>query len=71
MDTLKAEIAAKRKVLQDDTAGNLRPTKYLRRGEIERLREEKESKEREERREIKEAACQEAKAKVMKEAKVS
>lgn len=69
MDTLKAEIAAKRKVLQDDTAGNLRPTKYLRRGEIERLREEKESKEREERREIKEAACQEAKAKVMKEAK--
>lgn len=48
MEALKAEVAAKRKALQDDTG---RPTKYMRRGDIERLQEEqqvKEAKEREE-----------------------
>lgn len=53
MDALKAEIAVKRKALQEDPA-LARPTKYMRRGEIERLKEErerkdKEAKEREER----------------------
>jgi pre-mRNA-splicing factor 18 len=49
MEALKAEVAAKRKALQDDTT---RPTKYMRRGDIERLQKEeeqlKEAKEREE-----------------------
>ncbi|TFK70297.1 Prp18-domain-containing protein [Pluteus cervinus] len=56
MDTLKAEIAAKRKVLQDDTTTNPRPSKYMRRGDIERLKEEQEAKRREEERQAKEAA---------------
>ncbi|PPQ73180.1 hypothetical protein CVT26_014779 [Gymnopilus dilepis] len=46
MDALKAEIATKRKALQDDPLLAGRPTKYMRRGEIERLREEQEQKER-------------------------
>ncbi|KAI0077257.1 Prp18-domain-containing protein [Panus rudis PR-1116 ss-1] len=47
MDALKAEIMLKRKTLEElPTAG--RPTKYIRRGEIERLKEEQERKEREE-----------------------
>ena len=45
MDALKAEIAVKRKALTEDTA---RPSKYMRRGDLERLREERERKEREE-----------------------
>ncbi|TFY74520.1 hypothetical protein EWM64_g9493 [Hericium alpestre] len=45
MDALKAEIASKRKALDDGTA---RPSKYVRRGELERLKEEHERKEREE-----------------------
>ena len=49
MDALKAEIASKRKVLQDDPIASSRPTKYMRRGDIERLKEEQELKEREER----------------------
>lgn len=53
MDALKAEIAVKRKALQDPVLA-ARPTKYIRRGELERLKEErerdeKEAKEREER----------------------
>ncbi|KAF9554012.1 Prp18-domain-containing protein [Agrocybe pediades] len=48
MDLLKAEIASKRKALQEEPIAEGRPTKYMRRGEIERLREEKERREREE-----------------------
>lgn len=44
MDALKAEIASKRKNLQDDSG---RPTKYMRRGELEKLKEEQERQERE------------------------
>jgi pre-mRNA-splicing factor 18 len=48
MDALKAEIASKRKILQDDSVESLRPTKYMRRGDIERLKQEQELREREE-----------------------
>ncbi|KAE9403653.1 Prp18-domain-containing protein [Gymnopus androsaceus JB14] len=47
MNGLLAEVAAKRKAITDDKL-NTRPTKYMRRGEIERLREEEERKEKEE-----------------------
>lgn len=46
MDALKAEIATKRKTLEGDGP---RPNKYMRRGDIEREREELERKEREQR----------------------
>ncbi|RPD60962.1 Prp18-domain-containing protein [Lentinus tigrinus ALCF2SS1-7] len=46
MDALKAEIANKRKAL-DIPAVDGRPTKYMRRGELERLKEEQERKVRE------------------------
>jgi len=49
MDALKAEIVAKRKAIQHDPNGVDRPTKYMRRGDVERLREEQELKNREER----------------------
>ncbi|KZS92357.1 Prp18-domain-containing protein [Sistotremastrum niveocremeum HHB9708] len=42
MDLLKAELANKRKALESETAD--RPKKYLRRGEIERLKAEEERK---------------------------
>ncbi|KIM39702.1 hypothetical protein M413DRAFT_446605 [Hebeloma cylindrosporum] len=42
MDALKAEIASKRKLLQDEPFSAERPTKYMRRGDIERLRQEQE-----------------------------
>lgn len=45
MDALKAEIATKRKAIQDDVQG---PSKYMRRGDLERLKAEKEQKAREE-----------------------
>ncbi|KAI0774965.1 pre-mRNA splicing factor [Trametes elegans] len=48
MDALKAEIAVKRKALDIPAPEGARPTKYMRRGELERLREEQERKEREE-----------------------
>ncbi|KZT02893.1 Prp18-domain-containing protein [Laetiporus sulphureus 93-53] len=48
MDALKAEIAVKRKALREDPVLAQRPTKYMRRGDIERLKEERERKEREE-----------------------
>jgi pre-mRNA-splicing factor 18 len=48
MDALKAEIASKRKTLQDDLVESSRPTKYMRRGDIEKLKEEQELKAREE-----------------------
>ncbi|CCM04695.1 uncharacterized protein FIBRA_06881 [Fibroporia radiculosa] len=47
MDALKAEIANKRKVFEAEPILS-RPTKYMRRGDIERLKEENERKEREE-----------------------
>ena len=45
MDALKAEIATKRKAIQDDVQG---PSKYMRRGDLERLKVEQEQKAREE-----------------------
>jgi pre-mRNA-splicing factor 18 len=45
MDALKAEIASKRKALDNVPP---RPNKYMRRGDIERLKEEEELKAREE-----------------------
>ncbi|KAA1467417.1 Prp18-domain-containing protein [Dentipellis sp. KUC8613] len=45
MDALKAEIASKRKALGE---GSSRPSKYVRRGELERMKEEEERKAREE-----------------------
>ncbi|CDO74367.1 hypothetical protein BN946_scf184355.g15 [Trametes cinnabarina] len=48
MDALKAEIAMKRKALEIPVPEGARPTKYMRRGELERLKEEQERKEREE-----------------------
>ena len=45
MDALKAEIASKRKTLDN---GQQRPNKYMRRGDIERMKEEEEQKAREE-----------------------
>ncbi|TFY59425.1 hypothetical protein EVJ58_g5781 [Rhodofomes roseus] len=47
MDALKAEIAVKRKALQEDPALAHRPTKYMRRGDLERLKEEREREEKE------------------------
>ena len=47
MDALKAEIATKRKAIQDDPLAN-RPNKYMRRGDIERLREQEAQKARDE-----------------------
>jgi pre-mRNA-splicing factor 18 len=49
MDALKAEIASKRKAFQDIPAETSRPTKYMRRGDIEKLKQEQEAKAREER----------------------
>jgi pre-mRNA-splicing factor 18 len=45
MDALKAEIASKRKARDN---GPPHPNKYMRRGDIERMREEEEQKAREE-----------------------
>ncbi|KIK63201.1 hypothetical protein GYMLUDRAFT_57923 [Collybiopsis luxurians FD-317 M1] len=71
MDGLLAEVAAKRKAISDDQL-NPRPNKYMRKGEIERLREEKERQEKAEK-EAKEAAEKQRKeeaAKARREAKV-
>ncbi|KAF9223559.1 Prp18-domain-containing protein [Gyrodon lividus] len=46
MDALKAEIALKRKTVETDLT--LRPTKYMRRGEIERVKQEEEQRAKEE-----------------------
>ena len=51
MDALKAEIAQKRKAVDTNTNG--RPQKYMRKGDLERLKEEEERKAREEK-EVKE-----------------
>lgn len=45
MEALKAEIALKRKSVNNDTS---RPAKYMRRGDVEKMKEEQERKEREE-----------------------
>lgn len=50
MNGLLAEVAAKRKAITNDKL-NSRPSKYMRRGEIERLREEEELKEKAEKEE--------------------
>ena len=65
MDALKAEIALKRKSLQELPLGDGRPTKYMRRGDIERLKEEQERKAKEE----KEAKKREEARKKEKEAR--
>ncbi|RDB30999.1 Pre-mRNA-splicing factor 18 [Hypsizygus marmoreus] len=62
MDALKAEVSAKRKALQEDPVASLRPTKYMRRGDIERLKEEAKAREAKER---EEAAQREAEAKAI------
>lgn len=59
MEFLKAEIAQKRKALQEETSNAPRPNKYMRRGELEKLKEEQERKERE----AKEREREEAKTK--------
>ena len=43
MDFLKSEIASKRKLIEDDAP---RPNKYMRRGDVERLRVEHEERQR-------------------------
>lgn len=45
LDALKSEIATKRKLATEDVS---RPTKYMRRGELEKLKAEQERKEKEE-----------------------
>jgi pre-mRNA-splicing factor 18 len=55
MDALKAEIASKRKALQEEPLLAHRPTKYMRRGDVERLRQEYEQNAQEERRKLEEA----------------
>lgn len=45
MEALKAEIAAKRKALDDVSSS--RPQKYMRRGDLERMKEEQERQARE------------------------
>ena len=44
LDALKAEIATKRKLVTDE---NSKPSKYMRRGELEKLKEEEELKRKE------------------------
>ncbi|TBU43251.1 pre-mRNA splicing factor [Dichomitus squalens] len=51
MDALMAEIALKRKALDVPAPDGARPTKYMRRGEIERLKEEQERREKEQKEE--------------------
>ncbi|KAG6896560.1 hypothetical protein C0992_007453 [Termitomyces sp. T32_za158] len=63
MDALRAEINSKRKALQDET---FRPTKYMRKGDIERMKEEAKVREQRERDEATQRES-EAKALVRKE----
>ncbi|KAI0688096.1 Prp18 domain-containing protein [Cytidiella melzeri] len=48
MNALKAELALKRKTLEAIPVADARPTKYMRRGDLERLKEEQERKVKEE-----------------------
>lgn len=63
MDALKAELALKRKALKDDPV-TARPTKYMRRGDVERLKEEQEQQVRAEARMVAETVGQEKAAKL-------
>jgi pre-mRNA-splicing factor 18 len=63
MDALKAVVAEKRKAIADDNGSSQRPAKYLRRGEIERLKEEAKALEEQGRRDREEAARLEVQAK--------
>jgi pre-mRNA-splicing factor 18 len=69
LDFLKAEISSKRKQTEELTGPQ---KKYIRRGELERLKEEQERKDREEkeRKEREEQAAAEEKAKEKLKAKV-
>lgn len=62
MNALKAVVSEKRKALQDDGTAATRPSKYMRRGDIERLKEETKAREAKER---EEAAQSEAEAKAL------
>lgn len=53
MDFLKAEIAGKRKAMDDTITP---PTKYMRKGDIEKMKQEQERKEREAREQAKKEA---------------
>jgi pre-mRNA-splicing factor 18 len=48
MNALKAAVAEKRKAIHHDPINAVRPTKYMRRGDIERLKEQQQCKAREE-----------------------
>lgn len=50
MDALKAEIAAKRKILEAENGS--RPTKYMRRGDIEKMKQEQEQEAKQQRAQI-------------------
>jgi pre-mRNA-splicing factor 18 len=63
MDALKAVVAEKRKAIVEDNGSSERPNKYMRRGEIERLKEEAKAREEKERRDQEEAARLEAETK--------
>lgn len=67
MEALKAEIASKRKALENVPP---RPTKYMRRGDIERMKEEEERKAREEAAKKAEAETEARRAAALPKAKV-
>ncbi|KAF5382060.1 hypothetical protein D9615_004222 [Tricholomella constricta] len=52
MDALKALVGEKRKALQEDHNASFKPNKYMRRGDIERLKEEAKLKEQQDRDEV-------------------
>ena len=64
MDALKAELAAKRKAIEDDPIPG-RQTKYMRRGDLDRLKEEQERKVREEKAAAEKEAQAEREAKAL------
>lgn len=63
MDSLKALVAEKRKSIDNDSA---RPAKYMRRGDLERIKEEQEAKVREEQQLVQEAKKREESEKAPK-----
>jgi len=71
MDALKAEIASKRKAITEDPVLSARPNKYMRRGDLERLREEQEEKLKEEQRKTEEAATPSKHLEVPNDSRVS
>lgn len=52
LDALRTEIAVKRKTISDESLSNTRPNKYMRKGELDKLKAEQERKEDQERREL-------------------